>query len=201
MHACTDRLVGLPKAPAASLAALALLAVLAAGAAEAGQYDRYGRRIEPGAAPLVFGPLPGFPWRGRIDYGMTFPLGADTVVLRRGLGSAFRMVLPRAGAAGAVLDAVVENVEAENVADLVAGAPGAVRGTSIAYTGTLRGRPDVVVVLSVVNDVLYSRLAIGGEAWVIYSDAGGRVMVRVERLGAETSGGPGARPLPPGPSD
>ena len=68
------------------------------------------------------------------------------------------------------------------------------------YTGTLRRRPDVVVVLSVVNRVLYCRFAVGEEAWVIYSDAAGRPMVRVERRGdADALGaGPGGWPVVPG---
>ena len=67
------------------------------------------------------------------------------------------------------------------------------------YTGTLRRRPDVVVVLSVVNGVLYSRFAVGEEAWVVYSDAAGRAMVRVERRSEAAAGnaGPGAWPVVP----
>ena len=184
----------------AVLAAAGLLAVLVSDAARAAQFDRHGRRLAPGAAPVVLGPLPGVPWRGRVDFGMAFPLGVDAVAIGRGLGPAFRMVLPRVGPPGTVLDVVVDNVEREDVSAIAAGVAGVNPGNSVVYTGTLRRRPDVVVVLSVVNRVLYCRFAVGDEAWVIYSDAMGRPMVRVERRGdAEAvGGGPGGWPVAPG---
>ena len=184
----------------AVLAAAGLLAVLVSDAARAAQFDRYGRRLAPGAAPVVLGPLPGVPWRGRVDFGMAFPLGVDAVAIGRGLGPAFRMVLPRVGPPGSVFDAVVEHVEREDVSALAAGVAGLNPGNSVVYTGTLRRRPDVVVVLSVVNRVLYCRFAVGNEAWVIYSDAAGRPMVRVERRGdaAAAGAGPGGWPVVPG---
>ncbi len=182
-----------------SLAVAILLAGAVPAAGEAGQFDRHGRRLAPGAAPLVLGPLPGSPWRGQVAFGAEFPLGVDAAAIGRGLGPSFRMVLPRVGPAGSFFDAVVDNVELEDVAALAAGAAGVNPAGSMVYTGTLRRRPDVVVVLSVVNGVLYSRFAVGEEAWVIYSDAAGRAMVRVARRSEAAAGsaGPGARsPLP-----
>ncbi len=196
----TRSLVDLLSAIAVSLA----VAILAAGAfgatAEPVQFDRHGRRLPPGAAPLVLGPLPGSPWRGRVAFGAEFPLGVDAAAIGRGLGPSFRMVLPRVGPAGSVFDAVVDDVEREDVAALAAGVAGVNPAGSMVYTGTLRRRPDVVVVLSVVNGVLYSRFAVGEEAWVIYSDAAGRAMVRVERRSEAAAGnaGPGAWPAVPG---
>lgn len=178
---------------AASMAAVVALAGAVSVAAEAGQFDRHGRRLGPGAAPLVLGPLPGMPWRGRVDFGAAFPLGVDAAAIGRGLGPAFRMVLPRVGPAGSLLDAVVDNVDREDVSAMVGGVAGINPGNSMVYTGTLRRRPDVVVVLSVVNGVLYSRFAVGEEAWVIYSDAVGRAMVRVERRSDAAAGGAGPR--------
>ncbi|MYH29596.1 MAG: hypothetical protein F4137_12255 [Acidobacteria bacterium] len=193
-------LAGLPSVAALSLVAAVLLAGAVPAAAEAGQFDRHGRRLPPGAVPLVFGPPSGAPWRGAVGFGMAFPVGVDAVVISRGLGSAFRMVLPRVGPAGSFLDAVVDNVEREDVSAMAGGVAGVGRAGSVVYTGTLRRRPDVVVVLSVVNGVLYSRFAVGEEAWVIYSDAMGRVMVRVERRSAAAGAeaGPGAWPAVPG---
>ena len=192
--------VGRLRVLALSLAAAGLLAVVVPGAAGAGQFDRHGRRLAPGAAPLVFGPLPAAPWRGRVDFGTVLPLGVDAVAIGRGLGPTFRMVLPRVGPPGSVLDAVVEDVEREDVSALAAGVAGLNPGNSVVYTGTLRRRPDVVVVLSVVNRVLYCRFAVGDEAWVIYSDATGRPMVRVERRAdaAVAGAGPGGWPVAPG---
>jgi hypothetical protein len=191
---------GVPrKALAASLAALVLAAGVVPAADGAEQYDRHGRRLPPGAAPLVLGPLPAFPWRGRVDFGMELPLGVDAAAIGRGLGPAFRMVLPRVGPPGSLLDAVVEGVEREDVSALAAGVAGVNPASSAVYTGTLRRRPDVVVVLSVVNDVLYSRFAVGDEAWVIYSDAMGRAMVRVERRADAAAGGAGAGAWPVAP--
>ena len=183
-----------------SLAVAILLAGAVPAAVEAGQFDRHGRRLPPGAAPLVLGPLPGSPWRGQVAFGAEFPLGVDAAAIGRGLGSAFRMVLPRVGPAGSFLDAVVENVEREDVSALAGGVAGINPRSSVVYTGTLRHRPDVVVVLSMVNGVLYSRFAVGEEAWVIYSDAAGRAMVRVERRGdaAVAGAGPGGWPVVPG---
>lgn len=181
--------------------AVAILFVgVMSAAAETGQFDRYGRRLAPGAAPLVLGQLPGVPWRGRVEFGMAFPLGVDAAAIGRGLGPAFRMVLPRVGPAGSFLDVVVDNVEREDVSAMAGGVPGINPGGSVVYTGTLRRRPDVVVVLSVVNGVLYCRFAVGEEAWVIYSDAMGRPMVRVERRSdeARAGAGPGAWPAVPG---
>ena len=183
----------------AALAAVGLLAGLFPDAAGAGQYDRHGRRLPPGAAPLVLGPLPGAPWRGQVDFGTAFPLGVDAAAIGRGLGPAFRMVLPRVGPPGSVLDVVVEDVEREDVSAMAAGVPGVPgvnAGGSAVYTGTLRRRPDVVVVLSVVNNVLYCRFAVGEEAWLIYSDAAGRAMVRVERRSGAAAAGPGSGPWP-----
>ena len=56
------------------------------------------------------------------------------------------------------------------------------------------------MVLSVVNGVLYCRFAAGEEAWVVYSDAAGRAMVRVERRtdAAAAGAGPGPWPAVPG---
>lgn len=196
----TRFLVGLFRPVAASLAASLLLAGVVFAAAEAAQFDRHGRRLVPGAAPLVFGPLPAVPWRGRVDFGTVLPLGVDAVAIGRGLGPAFRMVLPRVGPPGSIFDAVVEDVEREDVSALAAGVAGLNPRNSAVYTGTLRRRPDVVVVLSVVNRVLYCRFAVGDEAWVIYSDAMGRPMVRVERRGdaASAGAGPGGWPVVPG---
>ena len=192
--------VGWFGAVAVSIAAGVLLAGVVFAAAEAPQFDRHGRRLAPGAAPLVFGPLPGMPWRGRVDFGTVLPLGVDAVAIGRGLGPAFRMLLPRVGPPGSVFDAVVEDVEREDVSALAAGVAGVNPGSSVVYTGTLRRRPDVVVVLSVVNRVLYCRFAVGDEAWVIYSDATGRPMVRVERRAdaAVAGAGPGGWPVAPG---
>ena len=83
---------------------------------------------------------------------------------------------------------------------MAAGVAGLNPRNSVVYTGTLRQRPDVVVVLSVVNGVLYCRFALGEEAWVIYSDAAGRSMVRVERRSDAAAPGPGSGPwpVPPG---
>ena len=193
-------LVGWFRAVAVSFAAAALLAGVVFSALEAAQFDRHGRRLAPGAAPLVFGPLPAVPWRGRVDFGAVLPLGVDAVAIGRGLGPAFRMVLPRVGPPGSVFDAVVEDVEREDVSAMAAGVPGVSPGHSVVYTGTLRRRPDVVVVLSVVNRVLYCRFAVGDEAWVIYSDATGRPLVRVERRAdaAAAGAGPGGWPVVPG---
>ena len=166
---------------------------------EAGQYDRHGRRLAPGAAPLVLGPLPGAPWRGRVDFGMDLPVGVDAAAIGRGLGPAFRMVLPRVGPPGSLFDAVVEDVQREDVSAMAAGVAGVNPGNSAVYTGTLRRRPDVVVVLSVVNGVLYCRFAVGEEAWVIYSDAAGRAMVRVERRRDAAAAGAGPGPWAVGP--
>ena len=195
----TRFLVGWFQAVAAAIAAAALLFGVVF-AAEAAQFDRHGRRLAPGVAPLVFGPLPGVPWRGRVDFGTVLPLGVAAVAIGRGLGPAFRMVLPRVGPPGSVFDAVVEDVEREDVSALAAGVAGLNPGNSVVYTGTLRRRPDVVVVLSVVNRVLYCRFAVGDEAWVIYSDATGRPMVRVERRAdaAVAGAGPGGWPVAPG---
>ena len=200
MRMCIRLLVRRFRAVAVSVAAVLLLAGVVSAAAEAVQFDRHGRRVVPGAAPLVFGPLPALPWRGRVDFGTVLPLGVDAVAIGRGLGPAFRMVLPRVGPPGSVFDAVVEDVEREDVSALAAGVAGLNPGNSVVYTGTLRRRPDVVVVLSVVNRVLYCRFAVGDEAWVIYSDAMGRPMVRVERRGdAEAvGGGPRGWPVVPG---
>ena len=193
-------LVGWFRALAVSIAAAVLLAGVVLAAAEAAQFDRHGRRLAPGAVPLVFGPLPALPWRGRVDFGMVLPLGVDAVAIGRGLGPAFRMVLPRVGPPGSVFDAVVEDVEREDVSAIAAGVAGVNPGNSVVYTGTLRRRPDVVVVLSVVNRVLYCRFAVGEEVWVIFSDAIGRPMVRLERRGDQglTGGGPPGWPVVPG---
>ena len=192
----TKPVVGSTRALTASLAAAVLLAGVVVDGVEAGQYDRHGRRLAPGAAPVVFGPLPGAPWRGRVDFGMALPLGVDAAAIGRGLGSAFRMVLPRVGVSGTVLDVVVEDLQREDVSAMAAGVAGVDPRNSVVYTGTLRSRPDVVVVLSVVNGVLYSRFAVGEEAWVIYSDAAGRAMVRVERRRDAAASGPGSGPWP-----
>lgn len=192
----TRVVVGSTRALAASLAAAVLLAGLVPDGVEAGQYDRHGRRLAPGVVPLVLGPLPGAPWRGRVDLGTVLPLGVDAVAIGRGLGPAFRMVLPRVGPQGSVLDVVVEDVEREDVSAMAAGVAGLNPRNSVVYTGTLRQRPDVVVVLSVVNGVLYCRFALGEEAWVIYSDAAGRSMVRVERRSDAAAPGPGSGPWP-----
>ena len=189
-------LVDLSSATTASLAVAILFAGAVPAEGEAGQFDRHGRRLAPGAAPLVFGPMQGSPWRGRVDFGAEFPLGVDAVAIGRGLGPAFRMVVPRVGPQGSFLDAVVENVEREDVSALAGGVAGIDPGGSVVYTGTLRRRPDVVVVLSVVNGVLYSRFAVGEEAWVIYSDAAGRAMVRVERRSEAAGGNAGSGAWP-----
>ena len=165
-------------------------------AAESAQYDRFGRRVEPGMEPVVLGPQPGTRWRGSLAFGMELPIGVDAVAIRRGLGPVFRMILPGAGPAGRVVDLVVENVQAEDI-DLDGAPAGLVPAVSLVYTGTVRGRPDVVVVLSVVNDVLYARVALDGEVWVVYSDALGRAMVRLERLADEDLGRPGFSAPPP----
>ena len=171
---------------AAVLVVLTAVSVAAVGAgsaaagAQGAQYDRFGRRLPPGAAPLLMGPLPGPAWPPRVDFGMELPIGVDAGALRRGLGPAFRMVLPRAGTSGARLDVVVENVRQEDVRVGGAAARAPARG-SVVYTGTVRGRPDAVAVVSVVNDVLYCRLALGDEEWVVYSDPNGRTLVQVER--------------------
>lgn len=193
-------LTGPYRVAAASLAAVVLLAGAVSAAAQARQFDRHGRRLAPGTVPLVLGPPRGAPWRGRVDVGATFPLGVDAAAIGRGLGPAFRMVLPRVGPAGSFADVVVDNVEREDVSEMAGGVAGISAGGSVVYTGTLRRRPDVVVVLSVVNGVLYSRFAVGEEAWVIYSDALGRPMVRVERRSdaAGADAGPGAWPAVPG---
>lgn len=166
-----------------------VVACLVSAWAEGAQYDRYGRPVEPGYVPLVVGPLPGTPWRGVFDFGAELPIGVDAVAIRRGLGPAFRMVLPGVGAPGRLVDLVVENVRSERVALGGSGAPPG----SVVYTGTVRGRPDAVVVLSVVNDVLYSRLGLGDETWVVYSDLRGRAVVRLERRPAAGL----TAPLPP----
>ena len=200
MSMCTGSGIGSLRLAAATLAAAVFLAGLAGVPADAGQFDRHGRRLAPGAAPLVIGPIQGLPWRGQVDFGMAFPLGVDALAIARGLGPAFRMVLPRVGPAGRFFDAVVDGVEREDVSALASGVAGINPGSSVVYTGTLRRRPDVVVVLSVVNGVLYCRFAVGEEAWVIYSDATGRPMVRVERRSDAASGGAarGAWPAAPG---
>ena len=185
---------------AVSVAAALLFAGLFPDAARGGQYDRHGRRLPPGAAPLVFGPLPGAPWRGPVDFGTALPVGVDAAAIGRGLGPAFRMVLPRVGPPGGVLDVVVDSVQREDVSAMAGGVAGLSPANSAVYTGTLRRRPDVVVVLSVVNGVLYCRFAAGEEAWVVYSDAAGRAMVRVERRtdAAAAGAGPGPWPAVPG---
>ena len=170
--------------------------VVGAPIAESAQYDRFGRRVEPGMEPVVLGPLPGTPWRRPVAFGMELPIGVDAAAIRNGLGPVFRMILPGAGPAGRVLDLVVENVQAEDV-DLGGLPAGFVPQASIVYTGTVRGRPDVVVVLSVVNDVLYARVALDEEVWVVYSDSAGRAMVRLERLADGDLGRPGFSAPPP----
>lgn len=192
--------VGSFRAVAVSFAAVAVLSGVVFSASEAAQFDRHGRRLDPRAVPLVFGPLPAVPWRGRVDFGTVLPLGLDAVAIARGLGSAFRMVLPRVGPPGTVFDAVVDAVERQDVSEFAGGVAGVNPANSVVYTGTLRDRPDVVVVLSVVNRVLYSRFAVGEEVWVIFSDALGRPMVRLERRGDPDplGGGPGGWPVVPG---
>ena len=171
-------------------------ALAGSAAAEGAQYDRFGRRVDPGIARVVVGPLPGTPWRGQLAYGMELPIGVDAAAIRSGLGPVFRMILPGAGPAGRVVDLVVENVQAEDV-DLGGLPAGFVPAASLVYTGTVRGRPDVVVVLSVVNDVLYARVALDGEVWVVYSDSLGRALVRLERLADGDLGRPGLAVPPP----
>ncbi len=181
----------------ALVAALVGACVLAwSAAAEAAQYDRFGRRVDPGVARVVLGPLSGAPWRQSLAYGMELPIGVDAAAIRGGLGPVFRMILPGAGPAGRVVDLVVENVQAEDI-DLEGAQAGLVPAASLVYTGTVRGRPDVVVVLSVVNDVLYARVALDDEVWVVYSDSLGRAMVRLERLVDGDLGRPGFSAPPP----
>ena len=173
-----------PRRAGRLVAAGCAAAVLGVAVSAAAQFDRSGRRQAPGAEPLVFGPLPGAAWRRPLDFGMELPIGVDAAAFRRGLGPAFRMVLPGVGPAGRLVDLVVENVLAEPLDPRgVAGVPGgfAVAAGSGVYTGTLRGRPDVVVVVSVINGVLYSRFVLDDEAWLVYSDAAGRARVRLER--------------------
>ena len=174
-------------------------ALVGVAAAEGAQYDRFGRRVDPGVARVVLGPLPGTPWRQALAYGMELPIGVDAVAIRGGLGPVFRMLLPGAGPAGRVVDLVVENVQAEDI-DLDGAPVGFVPAASLVYTGTVRGRPDVVVVLSVVNDVLYARVAFDDEVWVVYSDSLGRAMVRLERLVDGDLGRPGFSAPRPGSS-
>lgn len=157
-----------------------VVACFAAGFAEGAQYDRFGRRVEPGFVPLVFGPLPGIPWRQAVDFGAEVPIGVDAVAIRRGLGPAFRMIVPRAGSPGGVVDLVVENVQAEDVF-LPPGSAGLIPAGSVVYAGTLRGRPYAVVVLSVVNDVLYLSFALEETEWVVRSDMRGGAVVRLDR--------------------
>ena len=171
-------------------------ALAASPVAEGAQYDRFGRRVVPGMEPVVLGPLPGTPWRGPLAFGMELPIGVDALAIRSGLGPVFRMILPGAGPAGRVVDLVVENVQAEDV-DLDGLPAGFVPSASLVYTGTVRGRPDVVVVLSVVNVVLYARVALDEEVWVVYSDSAGRAVVRLGRLAAEDLGRPGFSAPPP----
>ena len=165
--------------------------------AESAQYDRFGRRVEPGMEPVVLGPLPGTRWRRPLAFGMELPIGVDAAAIRNGLGPVFRMILPGAGPAGRVVDLMVENVQVEDV-DLDGLPAGFVPRASLVYTGTVRGRPDVVVVLSVVNEVLYARVALDDEVWVVYSDSFGRAMVRLERLVDGDLGRPGFSAAPPG---
>ena len=165
-----------------ALVAASLALVFVLGDCAYAQYARNRPLRSPvDGVPLLAGPPPGGQWRIRRYYGLELPMVFDEELLAAGLGDSFVLVLPGLGGPRDDVVVVVDDVRA---ATHVRAPPipgvGAQDVTSISYTGVIRGRRSSVVVLSVLYGMLYSRVVVDDDAWVLSSDQNGQVRVLLQ---------------------
>ena len=179
-------------ASGARLAVPFLLALgLAAAAAVADAQRRPFGAPAPSASPvpLLAGPPSRSAWRVPRRYGLTLPLAVDQRLLARGLGTTYRVILPRVSRPYEDVELVVLDVEAEAAAlpdPGIVGVPPASAG-GVVYTGNVAGTPGAVAVVSVISDVLYGRFVAGDDVWVLFSDPRGQPFVRLEQRPPEAA--------------
>ena len=183
-----------PRRPRLARSLLVALLLAAVAAAVDAQRRPFGAPA-PSASrvPLLAGPPSRAAWRVPRRYGLELPLAVDQRLLAAGLGSTYRVILPRVSRPAVDVELVVEAVEAEAAAipeGGLAGVRSAIPTGGVVYTGTVAGGRGSVAVLSVISDVLYGRLVAGEDVWVLFSDSRGRPFVRLEQR-PPVAGAPG----------